>query len=232
MSKKVKEENADLGIAHDGDADRAIIVGEDGQFFSLDVQLCMMIQHELDLHKEIKNKKIITTVESSLIVRETIEKNNAQSLVTPVGSLYIAELLEKENALFGGEPCGEYLFKDGVICPDGVLTAAKFVELFSQKGSLNSLAKEYTTYPILREKFKCENSKKYGKVEEIKSKIQSQYKKVNTEDGIRVDEEHGWFLIRASGTEPIIRLTMEYKSKDKLEKMSKSVSSLILSMVN
>ncbi|HIH22914.1 TPA: hypothetical protein HA238_04250, partial [Candidatus Micrarchaeota archaeon] len=118
-------------------------------------------------------------------------------------------------------------FANGLHVPDGILTAAKFVEIFCEKGKLSALRKKYKTYPMIREKFKCENSRKYEIVERVRKKIENESSmneirtnancKIRTDDGIRIDETDGWFLIRASGTEPYVRLTMEYKDKKKLE---------------
>ncbi len=225
LAAKVCEVKADLGIGHDGDGDRTVVADETGEILALDVQLAIMVEHEIEKSK-IKNPKVVSTVEASLCIKETVERFGAKLLITQVGSLYVSETIEKEKALFGGEPCGEYIFAAGLHVPDGILTAAKFVEILCEKGKLSELRKGYKIYPMLREKFKCEDSKKYEIVKKIKSKIKSAAK-VRTDDGIRVDEEDGWFLIRASGTEPIIRLTVEYKDKKKLEERASELKRMI-----
>ena len=220
----VKAVGADLGIAHDGDGDRCVVIDETGNVLPLDVQLAIMIEHELE---KSKNKKIISTVEASLIVRETCERAGADIKITPVGSVYISEELEKTSALFGGEPCGEYIFGSaGHHAPDGVLAAVKFVEIFAKHGKLSELRKKYKQYPMIREKFKCEKKDKYEAIREIIKKININGTRTE-DDGLRVDEKDGWFLIRASGTEPIIRLTMEYKNKKKLEERASELRRMI-----
>jgi phosphoglucosamine mutase len=153
-------------------------------------------------------------MEASLAVREVVGQNEGNIIITPVGSTYVSEVLEEEKALFGGEPCGEYIYEKGVHVPDAMLAAAKFAELFCAKGKFSEQKKKYKQYFMAREKFKAAN--KYDAVEKIKKEITIEGKR-SEEDGIRVDEDDGWFLIRASGTEPIVRLTMEYKSKERLE---------------
>ncbi len=221
LSKTIVSKKADFGIAHDGDADRCVILDEKGEMFPFDVQLSIMIEHELN---KSSNKKIVSTTESSLIIREAVEKNGGKLLVTPVGSVYVGETLERENALFGGEPCGEYVYQNGVHVPDAILAVAKFLEIYLEKGVFSELKKQYKTYPIHRDKFKAKD--KYDSMKKIKSQVKTEGK-VNDEDGIRVDEEDGWFLIRPSGTEPVIRLTMEYKNKEKLEKKKRELVELI-----
>ncbi len=228
LLKKVIETGADFGIGYDGDADRAIVVDETGCILPFDVQLALIIENEIaGLAGE---KKVVTTIEASLIVKEAIEKNNAEYAITPVGSIFVSKEMKKDNGIFGGEPCGEYIFKNGVSSPDGILTGAKFAEIFCRCGKFSKLIKKYAQHPIVREKFECENSKKYEVVEKIKGKINIEGEK-RVDDGIRIDQKDGWFLIRASGTEPYIRLTMEYKDDKKLYEMHRCIFELIKSNI-
>lgn len=221
LCKLTKEIGADFAVAHDGDGDRCVIVDDSGEMLPLDVQLAIMIEHELG---KSKNKKIISTVEASLVIKEVVEENDGEIEITPVGSTYVGELLEKKNALFGGEPCGEYIYKDGVHVPDGILAAAKFVEIFCEKGKFSKIKKKYKQNFILRKKFPAE--KKEEAIKKIKRELRIKGKK-REDDGIRIDEKDGWVLVRASGTEPIIRLTMEYGTKERLEERRKELIEII-----
>jgi len=211
----------DFALAHDGDADRVIVVDDLGSILPLDVQLAMMIEHEME---NSSNKKIISTVEASLAIREVVQENDGEIIITPVGSTHVSYTLETENALFGGEPCGEYVYKDGVHVPDAILAAAKFLEIFCKKGKFSEQRKKYKQNFMAREKFRAKD--KYSAVANIKDEIKINGK-IRDDDGIRIDEEDGWVLVRASGTEPIVRLTMEYKTKEKLEKRKNEISELI-----
>jgi phosphomannomutase/phosphoglucomutase len=221
LSALVKGSGADFGVGHDGDGDRCVIIDNHGKMLPLDVQLGMMIEHELSLSTD---KKIISTVEASLTIREVVENAGGEIEITPVGSTYVENALEKSNALFGGEPCGEYVYRDGVHVPDAPLAVAKFAEIFCTKGSFSELRKNYRQNFMAREKFRCSDKKKT--VEEFKKNICSEGK-IRDDDGIRVDEEDGWFLVRASGTEPFVRLTMEYSTKEKLEQKKKEIEGLL-----
>ncbi|HLD59635.1 MAG TPA: phosphoglucosamine mutase [Candidatus Bilamarchaeaceae archaeon] len=225
----VKATNADIGFAHDGDGDRVVVIDETGEMLPLDVQLAIMIEHEISTSK---NKKIVSTVEASLLIRETIEKNGGEPIITRVSSVDICHIMKEDKINFGGEPCGEYIFGNATYTPDGPLAVAKFLEILSKKGKLSKIKKAYKSYPILRDKFKCidNNEKMKNIIEKIKQKkIQG---KITTIDGLRVDEKDGWFLIRASGTEPIIRLTAEYKNKEKLDKRTDELKKIIVSEID
>lgn len=223
LRKLIKISGAQLGIAHDGDGDRTMIFDETGKMLGQDIQLAIAIEHELEsVHKK---GTILSTVEASILIKETIEKNHAKNIVLGVGSTNLSHAMEETNALFAGEPIGEYIFKNGVRTPDGILTAAKFLEIFAEKGTLSKLKQKYQTYPILREKIKCINKTKA--MEKIK-KTFSLGGKRNLIDGIREDFSNGFVLIRASGTENTIRLTAEFKDSKKLKEMTDKAREVII----
>jgi phosphoglucosamine mutase len=221
LAAAVRATGADLGIAHDADGDRCIVLDRTGEQIPMDIQLAMMIEEEL---AKSSNKKIAATVEASLLIRETVEQHGGKVTITPVGSTYLALEIENHGAYFAGEPCGEYIYSKGVLAPDGVLTAAKFVELAS-KQELSELKKKYKHYPIARERYPTAD--RQAAMKKITAEVIRSYSKFSSLDGIRVDEEDGWFLVRPSGTEKIIRLTMEYKDKAKLEKKKAEIEKII-----
>ncbi|MFH1306880.1 MAG: hypothetical protein ABIH83_04480 [Candidatus Micrarchaeota archaeon] len=220
LGNEVRKRNADLGIAHDGDADRAIILDEKGKMLGLDVQLALAVKNMLE---NSSNKKIVSTVESSLSLREIVSSSGGELLITPVGSLNVAKVMRERDALFGGEPCGEYLFKEGVGVPDGLMAGLYFAELFCKKGKLSSLAKEVKTYPMCRSKIPCTNKKNAMK----KIKESWPFGEYSEIDGMRSDFGDWWVMVRPSGTEPYIRITIEAKNskllKEKLRKIEKTV---------
>lgn len=224
----VRSANADFAIAHDGDGDRCVVFDETGAMLPLDVQLAIMMEHELGAAKA--GNRIVSTVESSLTIREVVERAGGEIAITPVGSTFVADELERQGALFGGEPCGEYVYAKGVHVPDAVLGAAKFAEIFCSKGAFSKLKARYPQNFMHRDRFPAPD--KRAAMERVKKGVAERVPgagngKLRTDDGIRVDEEDGWFLIRASGTEPIVRLTMEYRSGEKLEKRKTELAALV-----
>ncbi len=216
LKKVVKEKNALLGIAHDGDGDRIAVVDENGEFIEKDVLLAMFVE------KEVKNA-YVGTVEQSMMINDILKEKNAKIYIVPVGSRNVSNIIKKENADFGGEPAGEFIFKNGVRTGDGVLSAAKIIEIAIEK-KLSEYKKKFKTYPIKRLKFKVNDKEKT--MEKIKEKING-----NEIDGIRIEDE-GFILIRPSGTENVIRLTIEQKTEEKLNKKLEYYKKIIESCLN
>jgi len=229
MEGLIKGSGADFAISHDGDGDRCMIFDETGAMLPLDAQLAIMISHEMEGRR---GKRIVSTVEASLTVREAVEDAGGSIDITPVGSTYVADRMEEAGALFGGEPCGEYIYKDGVHVPDAVLAAAKFAQIFSERGSFSQLKTRYPQHFMAREKVRASDKRRAMELIEDDVRALGIEGPVRDDDGIRVDEEDGWFLVRASGTEPILRLTLEYKDEAKLKERKGLLLDLIGSRVS
>ena len=199
LKSEVKNSKADLGIAHDGDGDRLGVIDEKGNFVSQDVLLTLMAQHY--------GGKVVVPVNTSALLDDTIGSENV--IRTRVGDVAVAEELIKTKSKFGGEPSGCWIHPKIHLCPDGTLSAAVLSSIVSEKGKLSSLTKDFPKYTTLHEKIPLSCNKKdlMAQIEKDSAK----YDSVNTIDGIRVDTEQGWFLIRPSGTEPILRITAESK---------------------
>jgi len=222
LCELVASSGSDLGIAHDGDADRAIIIDENGKILGLDAQLAIAVNYTLSKNE---GAKIISTVESSLSLRNIVEKNGGTLEITPVGSMKVAAKMRQTKAIFGGEPCGEYIFSNAVGSPDGIMTGAFFAQIFSEEGKLSALCSKVEKYPIQRDKISCSNSKKPDAMKKIGSKWP--FSTPNKSDGLRSDENWGWVLVRPSGTEPYIRITIEAKTQGELDKNLEKISRIV-----
>lgn len=205
----VKACRADMGIAHDGDGDRAVIIDERGEMLGLDAQLALMCESELE--KAGRKGTVVTTVEASLAVRETIEKHGGKAEIVPVGSRIVGERVAERKGVFGGEPCGEYVYPKASLLADGTLTALKFVELMCAKGKYGAQRLRVKTYPLMRGKYPAKDRQKAMK--RIAGDMGKLKGKRTSSDGIRIDFENSWVLVRASGTEPIIRITCEARDE-------------------
>ena len=223
-ARLVVEKKCDFGVAFDGDGDRAVAIDEKGNVLPLDVQLAIFCSHFLSGKK---GGIIITTVEASLCVRETVEALSGKLSITPVGSLHVAQEVEKQKACFGGEPCGEYVYPFSTPCADGLLSALFIAQIYCEHGKLSVLAGKVKTYPIERRKYKCGDAKKLQAMAALAAKLSFPGAKLSTIDGLRHDFEDGWLLIRPSGTEPAIRLTCEFRGKKRLEETVKAAEDAV-----
>ncbi|MEM3555755.1 MAG: phosphoglucosamine mutase [Candidatus Micrarchaeia archaeon] len=217
----VKRTGASLGVGYDGDGDRAVVIDEIGSVLGLDEQLSLLLSYIVS-----DGCTVVSTVEASLGVRETVERKGGKLVITGVGSRNVAEMIRISNAVFGGEPCGEYIFPEEINTPDGMMTTLKFIELVCKEGRLSRMRGKVKKYPVKRMKFEC--SDKTGSMEVIKDRLIEEFEgKLSERDGVRIDFKDGWLLVRASGTEPVIRLTCEHKNKGELERVCKKAEQIV-----
>jgi len=198
----VKTTGAVLGIAHDGDADRMMIVDNKGRFVPGDKLLVLF-------GRALKASKVVTTIDASLIT----EGAGFKLRRTAVGDPNVSEELKKWGD-FGGEPSGAWVFPGISCCPDGIYAAA----LISSIASSNDIAEmldNIPQYPIKRSSLKGKFSPDVNLVQTMQEYLSPI--SVDETDGIKLLFEDGWLLIRASGTEPKIRITVEAKTETSLE---------------
>lgn len=204
LKATVKGCGADIGIAHDGDADRMMAVDNLGRFISGDKLLALFAIREA-------KTAIAVPLDTSIVIDDILNKINKKIKIsrTRVGDIYISEELCKTGGEFGGEPSGAMIFPRISMCPDGIYAAARLVEIVEKEGKLSKLIESIPEYPIKRGKIQCSN--KESTMNEIVGEINKLGKvgKISMLDGVRVDFDEGWILIRPSGTEPIIRITAE-----------------------
>lgn len=202
LKKAVVSMKADLGIAHDGDADRMVSVDEKGQFFGGDQLLALFA-------KRFGKKKVVATVDASMVIDDYVD---AEVIRTRVGDVFVSEEVKKSKADFGGEPSGTWIFPDQTYCPDGVLAAARLAEIVSQE-KLSELRNSIPCYPIMRgsEQFDPRNREKI--LRGIEKELEGiPCDSMMTLDGYRLQFKEGWALVRPSGTEPRIRFLAEARS--------------------
>mgnify|MGYP000843902354 FL=1 len=215
LMKVVKATGADLGIAHDGDADRMVAIDDNGMMADFDKLLALVSSNI--------GGKIVTTVDASFGVDKCMEKVGGEVVRTKVGDVHVAEVIVESNASFGGEPSGTWLHPDFCMCPDGILSALKIIEIVEKNGPLSMLLDQIPSYPTIREKIKCENIQKTLIMEKVKEELPDYFNDlsdVNFIDGVRISMKDGsWVLIRPSGTEAYIRITLEGKNMEKAEKI-------------
>jgi phosphoglucosamine mutase len=211
LMKVVKATRADIGIAHDGDADRMIAIDEKGRMADFD-KLLAIVSREM-------GGKIVTTVDASLCTDKCMDEVEGIVIRTKVGDVHVAEAIELNNACFGGEPSGTWLHPNFCMCPDGILSALRVIELVQKYGPLSKQLDKIPSYPTIRDKVTCEDHQKKLVMESVEEKLHYVFEDVvdvNRIDGVRISMVDGsWVLIRPSGTESFIRITLEATSIDK-----------------
>ncbi|VVB95886.1 putative phosphoglucosamine mutase [uncultured archaeon] len=212
LKSTVVATGADLGIAHDGDADRMMAIDNKGRFVSGDKMLTFFAV------REAKNA-IAVPVDTSRIIDDLL--TGIKISRTKVGDVYVAEELNKIHGEFGGEPSGAWIFPEMSLCPDGIYAAARLVEIVEKEGDFARLLDSIPEYPVKRGAFPCSDKKKA--MAEVAERF-VELGDINTLDGVRVDMEDGWVLVRPSGTEPKIRITVESANRcDELYAMAEGI---------
>ncbi len=196
LIRVVRDTGADLGIAHDGDGDRMMVVDDEGRFVPGDKLLAVSAL-------SLKAKRVVTTVDASM----ALEELGFQVSRTKVGDAFVSEVLRKDGD-FGGEPSGSWIFPKISYCPDGIYAAAHIIQV-ANENKLSKLVDAIPGYPILRGSIPGDRAV-MAKLEQRLMSMEAL--STSTVDGIRLAFKDGWLLIRGSGTEPRIRITAEAKT--------------------
>jgi phosphoglucosamine mutase len=230
LGSLVKGLRGELGFGFDGDGDRMLAVNEEGKPVSPDRLLAAYAGYICE--KE-GGGAVVTHVGCSMSIDYMVQKAGGTVVRTRVGDAYIAEKIVKNNAIFGGEPVGAWIHPDVHLCPDGILSALKIMEaLENEEATLSEFLKPVPVYPISRYNLECPENRKSGIMEHISEKYGDVFNdiiNINLEDGIRLETSLGWILLRTSGTEPLIRITVEGKNTEDTEELMKKGIGLVKS---
>ncbi len=207
LGKIVVSNGADLGVAHDGDADRAVFIDENGDFVKEDVLLAVVVKHVLSK----KRGPVVTPVSSSQRIADVAEAAGSQVIWTPVGSIHVARVMMQVNAVIGGEGNGGIIFPEHQYCRDGAMTVAKVLEIMTERDrKLSELANEIPKRYMDKTKVTCRD--RDAAMQHIQSSVHGN---VDTTDGVKIWYDDGWLLIRPSGTEPIVRIFVEAETEQR-----------------
>jgi phosphomannomutase len=223
LKNKIKEERADIGIAFDGDGDRIVLVDNLGRKLTPEQTAYLIL-------KEAVNKKgpIVANVECTRLIDNIAKKFGKSVIRFPVGHTFLVNTAKKTNACFGIEVSGHYVLPFIFPFDDSMAVALYAAYVLSKTNKpLSAIVDEIKPYPFERTKFDVDDKKKFVVMKSLKEKLSREYKNISTMDGIRIDFDNGFVLIRASNTSPIIRLTVEGNTeKDFTELMEKFTSVL------
>ncbi len=204
LKELVVKAGADLGIAHDGDADRMTAVDEKGRFVGGD--LLMLI-----FAREYAGKKVVVPVNATMAVDDLVGRENVHRC--RVGDVFVSEKLKEIGGDFGGEPSATWVFSSYGLFPDGVFAGVKLGTIVKNAiengASFSAVVDGLPRYPIYRKNYSFPPEKREEVVEKVYSRLRELGGRITDVDGIRVDFDDGWVLVRASGTESKFRSTAE-----------------------
>ena len=218
ISAFVKENNVDVGFAFDGDGDRVLAVDSNGNIVDGDKIMFILAKH-LKEQGELKDNMVVSTVMSNIGFYKAIEENGLQSVKTAVGDRYVVEEMRNNNYSLGGEQSGHIILMNYATTGDGILTAVKLANIIKSTGkSLEELASEVSIYPqklvnikVIDKKAAMEDSEILAECEKVEKEL----------------EGNGRILLRASGTENLIRVMVEASSDELTDKYCEQVAKIV-----
>ncbi len=218
LQKEVVASGADLGIAHDGDADRLIAVDETGHTVDGD-QIITICGLNLKQEGKLKNNKVAVTVYSNLGLVQAFKRNGVEVVITANGDRYVLEAMQNQDLALGGEQSGHIIFLEKNSTGDGILTALQLIAAMAKSGEpLSKLAAQMQRSPQVLENVRVKNKEGWDHNTAIK-------------EAVKTAEEHlrgeGRIFVRASGTEPLIRVMAEGPNEDELNRIVHEVANVI-----
>jgi phosphomannomutase len=225
LQKAVKKHKADIGLAFDGDADRCFLVDENGDLVNPSTLTALIAARELIKYP---GSNIIYNLISSRAVVEIVEESGGKAVRSRVGHSYIKQLMADTGAVFGGEHSGHFYFKDFWRADSGMLAALHAIAALGEvKSPLSKILKPYSRYFASGE-INSEVSDAKTSMELISKKFgDAAGNEIDELDGITISGDSWWFNVRASNTEPLLRLNVEAKTQARMEKIRDEVLATI-----
>ena len=224
---KTREEDADLGVAYDGDADRCFFVDDTGEFVPGDFVTALLAQVMLE---KVPGGTVIYDVRASRAVPKTIEDAGGEALINRVGHAFIKHRIRKEDAVFAGEVSAHYYFRDFWQADSGVVPFLLMLELISRRGrKLSELLEPYRARYFLTGEINTPVRDVALKLQELKERYAGEGARITHLDGVSVDFDDWHFNVRPSNTEPLLRLNLEALSEPLMAEKRDEVLELIRS---
>ncbi|MEO9364627.1 MULTISPECIES: phosphoglucosamine mutase [Candidatus Nitrosocaldus] len=219
LASSVKANGADLGIAYDGDGDRSIFCDEQGNIYTGDRSGALLVEHVLAKEGEGQRGKVkvVTPVNSSMLIDMVAASYNAKVIKTKVGSVEVSREMVRASALVGLEENGGFMYARHIPVRDGAMSTALMLEALALRDEpLSSLIGRYKRFYQYKTKFPCTREQSSSIIDALKGTSS----RVETIDGIKVwVDDESWIMVRQSGTEPIMRLYAESSSEQRLKQM-------------
>ena len=225
LQKAVKKHKADIGLAFDGDADRCFLVDEKGDLVNPSALTSLIATREL---KKYPASNIIYNLISSRAVKEVVEENGGTAIRSRVGHSYIKKLMAESNAVFGGEHSGHFYFRDFWKADSGMLAALHAIAALGETDStLSQLLKTFNRYHSSGEINSTVADAKAAMAQAEKIYVKKDDVEVDHLDGLTINGDNWWFNLRASNTEPLLRLNVEASTEARMKKVQDDVLNTI-----
>ena len=227
LSLKVKELGYDIGIGIDGDADRVGIVDENGEIIPADLYMLIVARNIVN---KMKNKQLMFDIKCSKTLIDELVNLGIEPVMYRTGNSYTCRKMQDGDFDFGGEYSGHIYFRDrwpGI--DDGIYAGLRMIEILSHTDKnlselLDNINKYYSTEEI---KIHVPDDIKFGVVEKVKEYASSKNYNITSIDGVRVDFDYGWALVRASNTGPNLTMRFEANTTENLEKIQNEFESIV-----
>ncbi len=228
LKTNVARVHADIGIAFDGDGDRIGIIDSESKFIPGDKLLFIFATQVIKNHPA---ATIISDVKASNAILSEINKIGGKSLMWKTGHSFIKAKMKETGALLAGEMSGHIFFADKYYGFDDALYASiRLLDILSREKNLNKFLKRFSSLVSTPEiKIPCDDKKKFSLIQKVTIYAKKKYNNVNFIDGIRVDTKKGWWLLRASNTQPALVVRCEAKSKDDLSHLISDIKQILKS---
>lgn len=222
----VSENNADIGFAQDMDADRLAIVSEKGEPIGEDYTLALASLYVLQRERG----PLVANLSTTSALDDIAQQFGCPVIRTKIGEVNVTDGMRQHNAVIGGEGNGGVIYPRINFARDSLVGMALVLHLLAESGkSVSELLETFPRYTIVKEKMECSSQRITGVLRMLRQEY-AQFP-IDTRDGVKVITPDGWFLVRGSNTEPIIRIVAEARSEENARKMVSDVSKQVTSWV-
>ena len=218
LSETVRKNAAAVGFAQDPDADRLVLVDDRGNILSEDYTLALAMRYYLSKHPDPKGKLVVANLSTSRIFDDVAHEFGCKTLRTKIGEVYVASAIVEQDAIFGGEGSSSgVIWSDIGYVRDSVAGMALILSYMAETGkTISQLVDELPKYENIKDKKTVDNQEQ---VEEMLEKVKTIFANEDLDftDGVKVNFENGWLHVRASNTEPLVRIFAEAVTRDEAQ---------------
>lgn len=218
LQKAVQEQRADLGVAYDGDADRLLAVDQNGRVVDGD-RLLLIFGSYLEKQGLLAQDTVVITVMSNMGLKIALKEKGIKTLETKVGDRYVIEGMKESGAVLGGEQSGHIVFGLDNTTGDGILSSLKLLQIVKQsRKTLAELADEMEQYPQILINVRVKDKNGWEEKAEIRQAIETAQEEL---------ADTGRILVRASGTENLLRVMVEGKQQEQIERLAHQIADVV-----